>query len=83
MKPIYLATALILTACNIRAVAILETEDAVYGNTTVQKVQKYDSKQRHLDALESIMGVFNSDSLKALGGILNEKSSSDSSPVQP
>jgi len=82
MRLVYLATVVLMCGCNIRAVAILETEDAVYGSTTVQKTQKYDPKQRHLDTVESVMGAVNSDSLKSLGDILNGQVSSPS-PVLP
>lgn len=73
MKLHYLFLFAFLTACNIRAVAVLETEDAIYGQTTVSKIQKYDPKQKHLDVTESVMGTVNSDSLKALGEIINGK----------
>lgn len=65
----------LLSACTIRASAMIETEDAVYGNSKIEKVQKYDPKQHHLGIGESIMGAVNSDTIDALGRLVNGKSS--------
>ena len=64
-------TTFFLNGCTIRAIAVLETEDAVYGNTKVEKVQKYDPKQHHLGVAESVMGTFNSDTINALSNLVN------------
>lgn len=62
---------LLLGGCSIRAVAVVETEDAVYGTTEVKKEQKYDAHQQHLGFFESLMGTLNSDTIDALGRIAN------------
>lgn len=63
------AVSTLLTGCSIRMGGFLETEDAVYGKTVMEKEQKYDSK--HLGFVESLMGAVNSDSLNALDRIVN------------
>lgn len=48
----------VLAGCNIRMIAVLETEDAVYGKTKVEKEQSYDPKKReHLTLSEAIAGT--------------------------
>lgn len=81
-KLTYLAVSFLLTGCTIRAVGIIETEDAVYGNTKLEKGQKYDPK--HLGFVESIMGTINSDSLEAVGRIVNgEQARPEPTPIAP
>lgn len=73
--------AVTLSGCSIRAIAVIETEDAVYGNTKVEKAQKYDGKQHHLGFFESLMGTLNSDTIDALGRVVNGNSSVVSMPA--
>lgn len=75
--------ALLLTGCNIRMVAVLETEDAIYGETKIEKAQKYDPepKQKEVGFFEALVGVFNSDSAKAYSD--GSSSTAGVSPVLP
>lgn len=77
-----LCCASLLSGCTIRAVALIETEDAVYGTTKIEKVQKYDSKQRHLGFFESLMGALNADTIDALGRVVNGSTTSTLSPIE-
>lgn len=63
---------LLLASCGypIRMVAVLETEDAIYGETRIEKAQKYDPYRNQQDDgigfFEALVGIFNSDSAKAI-----------------
>lgn len=53
-----------LVGCSIRMTANLETGDAVYGKTKMEKEQEYDAQtNRKLSVVEAIAGTINSDVL--------------------
>lgn len=54
-----------LIGCSIRLSGNLETGDAVYGKTKIEKEQEYDSETtRKLSAIEAIAGTINPDVLR-------------------
>lgn len=66
----------------IRMIAVLETEDAIYGETEIRKGQKYATSKPTDDSVgffESLVGIFNSDSARAI----RENRNSVPSPVLP
>lgn len=59
-----------LVGCNVRLQSnlLLETEDAIYGDTkmSASKEQSYDPKKKdHLTAIEAIAGAINPDAIKS------------------
>lgn len=76
-----LLAVLLCSGCSIRMMGYIETEDAVYGKTNIDKDQKYDKQRDHLGFWESFMGTINSQSLDAVDRIVNGGSAPASQPT--